>query len=65
MQIGDLNVVNSIIELEIQVMIQGRIIDKLIQSSSAYLSQDEVAKYRKEAQEQVKKKYPALGISFS
>jgi len=64
MQVADLNIVNAIISLEVQVIAQGQIIDKLMRSSSAFIPQNEIDLIVKNAQQVVKNKYPQLGIAF-
>ncbi len=64
MIIGDLNVVNAIVNLEVQVIIQGKIIEMLAKSSSTTISQPDVDRFRNQAQTEVSNKYPALGIKW-
>lgn len=65
MQVGDMNIVNAIINLEVQVAVQGKIIDKLMQSSSRTFPQSEIDTILKDAQRMVENKYPQLGVTFN
>jgi len=62
-QVGDLDLVKAVIELEIQVATQAQLIEKLINTNSVRFSQSDIDKAKAKAFEDVKNKYPQLGLS--
>ena len=65
MRVGDMNLVNAIVNLEVQVAFQGKILEKLLTGSTS-LSVNEADTIRKAAQKMVADKYPQLvGIKFN
>lgn len=63
MQVGGMNIVQSIINLEVQVEMHSQLIEKL--GRDIGLTQSQVDQMRQIAQQRVKDKYPELGINFS
>lgn len=64
MQVGDMNLVNAIVNLEVQVAFQGKILEKVLTGSTS-LSVNEADTMRKAAQKMVADRYPQLDIKFN
>lgn len=62
MIIGDINIANSIVTLEAQVLILQKIVERLVPQSGLSTSQIEAIK--KEATEAIIAKYPNSGVNF-
>jgi hypothetical protein len=66
MQIGDINVPNSIINLEVQVALLTRLVEHLANRASPAdrPTQQQIDGFRQAAQSEVINKYPNMGIQF-
>lgn len=64
MQIGDINVVESIINTEIRLGVLERALDYITQNnfSLSKPGQQQIEKFRKEALADIQRKYPNMGI---
>lgn len=62
MNIGSLNVVDSIINAELRIAVLERVIDLIMSKTQVSIHQDDIEKIRAEAMEGIIKKYPDLEI---
>jgi len=64
MKIGDIDVTNSILNLEHDLNILQQFLDKLIQNNPglSYPSKQEIEVFQKNALQMLEKKYPTMGI---
>lgn len=67
MQIGDMNIANAIINLELSVQMQGKLLEYLLNNNQLMHkpSQSQIDSFRKECQEEIKSRYPNMGVTFS
>jgi hypothetical protein len=64
MKIGDIDVTNSILNLEHDMEVLNQILNHIYQNNSMLKrpSKEELKQFRKNALEKLKKKYPSMGI---
>lgn len=67
MRIGDIDIAVTIINLEIQAIKQGKIIEWLLNNNYSLNkpTQADINRLQKEAQDDILRKYPNMGISFN
>lgn len=65
MQVGDMNVVNSIVNLEVQVGFLSKVIEHMANNHGNAPAAFQVNIFRTQAQEEVKARYPNMGIQFN